>query len=122
MHNDLAERAEQMLTLWSSVAMRHIALGAACACGTGGVSLRLEDFELDIAGYLEDAGQRSEIPEVVAFFEALQQAGPRDQPLRQLLDDVQQERLPHAVGEWVMAKVERTLRSFAELHGAGARG
>jgi hypothetical protein len=122
MDDSLAQRAEQMLGLWSELAMRHIALGASCACGTGGVSLRLEDFELDIVGYLEDAGQRCAIVQVVEFFITLQQVGPQDQPLRRLLQDAQQERLPEVVGEWLLPKVERTLRSFAELHGSGSRG
>ena len=120
--DDLAVRAERMLTLWSQLAMRHVALGAACACGTGGVSLRLEDFELDIVGYLEDAGLRSGMAEVVAFFQALQVAAPRDQPLRRLLEDIEQNRVASAVSEWLLPKVERTLGSFAELHGPRAQG
>ncbi|XAH21596.1 hypothetical protein AAFF27_16400 [Xylophilus sp. GW821-FHT01B05] len=118
----LAQSAGQLLDLWSSLAMRHVALGAACACGTGGVSLRLEDFELDIADYLEDAGLRCGMDDVAAFFQAQQQAGPREQPLRRLLEDIESERVPHAVSEWLLPKVERTLRSFAELHGSDARG
>lgn len=120
--DDLALRADRMLTLWSQLAMRHVALGAACACGTGGVSLRLEDFELDIVGYLEDAGLRSGVPNVVAFFQTLQAEGPQDQPLRRLLDDVEQCRVPSAVSAWLLPKVERTLGSFAELHGPRSEG
>ncbi|KQX21412.1 hypothetical protein ASD05_17795 [Variovorax sp. Root434] len=122
MADDIAQRADEMLSLWSSLSMRHIALGSACACGTGGVSLRLDDFELDIVGYLEDAGLRSGVEEVVGFFVALQQTAARTQPLRSLLEDAMEERMPEAVGEWLMPKVERTLRSFAELHGPGERG
>ena len=122
MANDIARRADEMLSLWSSLSMRHVALGSACACGTGGVSLRLDDFELDIVGYLEDIGLRSGVTEVVDFFKDLQQAGPQAQPLRRLMEDAMEERLPDAVGEWLMPKVERTLRSFAELHGPGERG
>ena len=120
--DDLAQRADTLLDLWSSLATRHVALGAACACGVGGVSLQLADFELDIVGYLEDAGLRSGMPEIVAFFEALQQDSAQEQPLVRLLEDVRQERLPDAVSDWLLPKVERTLRSFAELHGGGSRG
>jgi hypothetical protein len=122
MADDIARRADEMLTLWSSLSMRHVALGSACACGTGGVSLRLDDFELDIVGYLEDVGLRSGVADVVGFFTVLGQTGERSQPLRQLLEDAMEGRLPEAVGEWLMPKVERTLRSFAELHGPGERG
>jgi hypothetical protein len=119
--DDLGQRADALLDLWSSLATRHVALGTACACGMGGISLQLVDFELDIVGYLEDAGLRSGLPEVVAFFEAMQQAVAADQPLVRLLEDVRQERLSPAVSDWLLPKVERTLRSFAELHGAGNR-
>ena len=120
--DDLSQRADALLDLWSSLATRHVALGAACACGVGGVSLQLVDFELDIVGYLEDAGLRSGMPAVVAFFEALQQAAAAEQPLVRLLEDVRQGRLLGAVSDWLLPKVERTLRSFAELHGPGSRG
>lgn len=121
MADDLAQRADRMLNLWSDLAMRHVALGGACACGTGGVSLRLEDFELDIVGYLEDAGLRCGVVEVVDFFHALQKAGAQDQPLRRLLYDAQQDQLPGAVAEWLLPRIERTLTSFSELHGSGSR-
>ena len=122
MADDLVQRADRMLGLWSDLSMRHVALGGACACGTGGVSLRLEDFEIDIVGYLEDVGLRCGVEEVVDFFTALQKAGTQDQPLRHLLHEVQQDRLPGVVAEWLLPKIERTLTSFSELHGAGARG
>jgi hypothetical protein len=120
--DDLGQRADTLLDLWSSLATRHVALGAACACGVGGVSLQLADFELDIVGYLEDAGLRSGVPEIVVFFETLQQHSAQEQPLVRLLEDVQQGRLPEALSDWLLPKVERTLRSFAELHGPGSRG
>ena len=120
--DEAVEQAGRLLDLWSALAMRHVALGTGCACGMGGVSLRLEDFELDIAGYLEDAGIRSGIDEVVRFFEAAQQAGPRDEPLRVLLRDVQEGRLSSVVTDWLLPRVERTLRSFAELHGPAIQG
>lgn len=117
--DDVEQRADALLDLWSRLATRHVALGAACACGMGGISLQLADFELDIVGYLEDAGLRSDVPEVVAFFNASQQAGAQDQPLLRLLEEVRQGRLPDAASDWLLPKVERTLRSFAELHGPG---
>ena len=122
MADGLAQRADHMLRLWSDLSMRHVALGGACACGTGGVSLRLEDFELDIVGYLEDGGLRCEVSAVADFFKALQQQGAQDQPLRSLLHDIEHGAMPEAVAEWLLPKIERTLTSFSELHGAGARG
>jgi hypothetical protein len=127
--DDLVQRAEQMLDLWSSLSMQHVALGAGCGCGIGGVSLRLDDFELDIVDYLGDAGVRSGVPEVEAYFKELQQRaqegssiGERAQPLRRLLDQARRGRLPGGVAEWLLPRVERTLRSYAELHGPRFEG
>lgn len=117
MADEFALRAERLLSLWSDLSMRHVALSGACACGTGGISLRLDDFELDIVGYLEDAALRSGVPALVGFFGDLQQAEARSQPLRQLLEDAGEGRLPEEVADWLLPKVEKTLRSFAELHG-----
>ncbi len=122
--DDLVQRAEHLLDLWSALSMQHVALGAGCGCGVGGISLRLDDFELDIVDYLGDAGTRSDVPEVAMFFTALQKSaeegasmGSRAQPLRRLLDQARRERLPASVAEWLLPKVEKTLRSYAELHG-----
>lgn len=126
---DFVQRAEQLLDLWSSLSMQHVALGAGCGCGMGGISLRLDDFELDIVDYLGDAGVRSGIPEVEAFFAALQQSaqegssmGSRAQPLRRLLDQARRDRLPRPVTEWLLPRAEKTLRSYAELHGPKLEG
>lgn len=122
--DDLVQRAEHLLDLWSALSMQHVALGAGCGCGVGGISLRLDDFELDIVDYLGDAGARSDVPEVVAFFTDLQaraeegaSMGSRAQPLRRLLDQARRARLPASVAEWLLPRVEKTLRSYAELHG-----
>jgi hypothetical protein len=126
---DLSQRAEHLLDLWSSLSMQHVALGAGCACGMGGISLRLDDFELDIVDYLADAGVRCGVPAVAAHFAAVQQRaeegssmGARAQPLRRLLDEVRSGLLPPDVAEWLVPKVEHTLRSYAELHGPKLEG
>lgn len=127
--DDLALRAEQLLDLWSSLSMQHVALGAGCACGMGGISLRLDDFELDIVDYLIDAGVRSGVAEVVTHFTEMQQRaeegqamGSRAQPLRRLLEEIRLGRLRSAVSAWLVPKVERTLNSYAELHGPKLEG
>ncbi|MBS7780931.1 hypothetical protein [Acidovorax sp. CCYZU-2555] len=113
-----AEHAERLLDLWCSLALRHVALGSACACGSGGVSLRLEDFELDIVDYLQDGGERCDDDQIAEWFRAHQDLTARQQPLRALLDEVLRERLPAPVAHWTLQRLERTLRSFAQLHGA----
>lgn len=119
MAESCAEQAERLLELWSALALRHVALGGACACGAGGVSLQLEDFELDIVDYLQDAGERHEAPDVAAWFQARQQQPPGPQPLRDLLDAVLTGAVPPPAAAWLLPRLERTLRSFAELHGGG---
>jgi len=114
--SESAQRARALQDLWSDLALRHIALGAGCGCGIGGVSLRLEDFELDIADYLEDAGLRSGVAEVVALF---QQPPAPQEPLRRLLQAVVDDEVHPVACEWLLPRVERTLRSFAQLHGPG---
>ena len=110
MASDHALQAGRLWDLWCALALRHVALGGACACGAGGISLRLEDFELDIVDYLQDGGERCEQPEVAAWFRA-----------RGLLDALGSGEVPQAVAQWALARLERTLRSFAEVHG-GAQG
>jgi hypothetical protein len=114
---ELEQQAGRLLDVWSALSTRHVALGAACACGMGGISLRLEDFELDIVGYLEDAGLRADVAEVVVYFAERQSADGQEHPLRRMLEDARHARLPRLVVEWLLPKVDRTLRSFAELHG-----
>lgn len=119
MADPCAEQAERLLELWSALALRHVALGGACACGAGGVSLRLEDFELDIVDYLQDAGERHDDAAVAAWFRARQAEAPTSQPLRDLLDAVLAGTVPAPAAAFLLPRLERTLRSFAELHGAG---
>jgi hypothetical protein len=118
--DELAEQAERLLEMWCSLALQHVALGSACACGAGGVSLRLEDFELDIVDYLQDGGERCEHAEVSQWFRARQGMAATHQPLRRLLEAVQTERMPEPVVRWMLARLERTLSAFAEMHGPGS--
>lgn len=118
--SDPAAQAALLWDLWCGLALRHVALGGACACGAGGISLRLEDFELDIVDYLQDGGERCEQPEVAHWFRARSGLEWGGQPLRGLLDVLGSDGVPAAVAQWALARLERTLRSFAEVHGGGA--
>lgn len=128
MDNAFAVRAHRLLDLWSGLSVRHVALGSACACCTGAVALRLDDFELDIVDYLDDAGRRSGIPEVAAFFDELNcgrrpmQPGPQGRPLVRMLERVEQGDVAEAVAAWLMPRLERTLESFAREHGPRRAG
>ena len=117
MASDVSQRAATLSRLWSELAVRHVALGSSCGCGAGGVSLQLIDFELDIVDYLEDAGLRSGVREVEEFFRARPTSQATGLPLQTLLEDLEQDTFAPEASAWLLARLERTLNSFAELHG-----
>ena len=113
-------RAERLANLWSRLSAQHVTLGAGCGCMVGGVSVSLEDFELDIADYLWAEGERLGETVVVAF---LLQPGPIDQqekPVATLLARLENAEADEAVTDWLLSRLTRTLDSFARLHGASS--
>jgi hypothetical protein len=119
--SDVPRRAATLSRLWSELAVQHVALGSSCGCGAGGVSLQLIDFELDIVDYLEDAGLRSGIAEVEAFFRAHPTAEAAGLPLQGLLEDLEKDHVEPVASHWLLGRLEKTLNSFAELHGGRLR-
>lgn len=123
MDADSRARGRRLLDLWSALSARHVAIGSACACCTGGVTLKLDDFELDIVDYLEDAGRRSGIPEVAAFFDALKvgnpptSPAPAPRPLVRMLERLAHGDVAGVAAAWLVPRLERTLESFAREHG-----
>ena len=110
-------RAERLANLWSRLSAQHVTLGAGCGCMTGGVSVSLEDFELDIADYLWAESERLGQTEVVAW---LLQPGPIEQqvkPVMSLLTRLEEGEADEAVADWLLTRLARTLDSFAKLHG-----
>ena len=110
-------RAERLANLWSRLSAQHVTLGAGCGCMTGGVSVSLEDFELDIADYLWAESERLGQNEVVAW---LLQPGPIDQqvkPVMTLLTRLEEGEADEVVADWLLTRLARTLDSFAKLHG-----
>ena len=110
-------RAERLAHLWSRLSAQHVTLGAGCGCMTGGVSVSLEDFELDIADYLWAEGERLGETVVVDF---LLQHGPINQqkkPVATLLARLEDGDADEAVADWLLSRLARTLDSFAKLHG-----
>lgn len=110
-------RAERLAHLWSRLSAQHVTLGAGCGCMVGGVSVSLEDFELDIVDYLWADSERLGEAAVVAFLLA---PGPIDQqikPVATLLDRLGAGEAEEAVADWLLTRLARTLDSFAKLHG-----
>ena len=122
MADDIAGQTERLLGLWSALALQHVALGAACACAMGGVSLRLEDFELDIADYLHAESDRLGEREVCAFLTVPGPIESQKNPVRDVLTRLEAGEASGAVAKWLLARLTRTLESFAKLHGPSASG
>lgn len=110
-------RAARLAQLWSRLSAQHVTLGAGCGCMVGGVSVSLEDFELDIADYLWAEGERLGENEVVVW---LLQPGPIEQqvkPVMNLLTRLEEGEADEVVANWLLTRLARTLDSFAKLHG-----
>lgn len=110
-------RAARLAQLWSRLSAQHVTLGAGCGCMVGGVSVSLEEFELDIADYLWAESERLGETEVVAFLLA---PGPIDQqrkPVMDLLSRLEEGDADERVADWLLTRLARTLDSFARLHG-----
>lgn len=118
-----ADSARQLLEVWQRLARQHVALGGAgCACGVGGVSLQLGDFEQDIVDFLFEHFERQGRADVVGFVRAhAARAGDALWSLPRLLTALGGEGgpppAPPAICEPLLARLGKTLNSFAKLHG-----
>ena len=121
---DLRAEARHLLSLWETLSRQHISMAAGCACGAGGVTLLLEDFEQDIADYLLGEAERNKRVEVIAFLRT--QAFMEDTQLwslfcllKGLIDEDGTVRPSAEVSCGLLKRLGRTLSSFAKLHGSG---
>ncbi len=110
-------RATRLAQLWSRLAAQHVTLGAGCGCMTGGVSVSLEDFELDIVDYLWAESERLGVTAVVGFLLAPGPINEQTKPVMGLLTRLEDGQADEAVADWLLTRLTRTLESFARLHG-----
>src|SRR5581483_4896460 len=61
--------ARRLLDTWERLGRAHTMIGGGCSCGLGGVVVALEDFEQDIADYLQAEAERLERGDVLALLE-----------------------------------------------------
>jgi hypothetical protein len=109
------DQAAYLCMLWHRLAAQHIALG--CACAMSGVTVTLEDFERDIADYFLARSEREGMTEVVDF---LLMQGPltmQPQAVRDILQRLSDGEASATVADWLLPRMNRTLQSYAELHG-----
>jgi len=122
-----AKQAQELLGLWSSLGRQHMSMGAGCSCGIGGITLRVQDSEQDIVDYLLGDAEKGRREDVIAYLNA-EGAGEEEGmwDLKRLLTGLAKQQgtpqLPEAVSAFLLERLSRTLRSFAELHGGAARG
>jgi hypothetical protein len=114
--------ALELLDIWQRVSSRHVSLGTSCACGIGGVTLQLQDFEQDIVDFVLGQAERNKRVDVIAYLKnnAFDPQGGRGNVglLLTNLSSAQDERdVQPDIPAFVLDKLGKTLRSFARLHG-----
>ena len=109
------DQARQLSALWHRLSAQHIALG--CSCLMGGISVTLEDFERDIADYLWAESERLGEPAVAAFLTAPGPIETQDKPVRLVLGRLETGEADPPVAEWLLARLTRSIESYARLHG-----
>jgi hypothetical protein len=108
-------QATYLSELWYRLSAQHIAMG--CSCGMSGISVTLEDFERDIADYLWAESERLNQTGVVEFLLSPGPIASQDKPVRQILQRLQDGEAAPQVAEWLLARMTKTIESYAKLHG-----
>ncbi|MFD0666711.1 hypothetical protein ACT80S_03240 [Ramlibacter sp. MAHUQ-53] len=109
------QQAAYLAELWHRLSAQHIALG--CSCTMSGISVTLEDFERDIADYLWAESERLGQAAVVAFLLAPGPVSEQVQAVRGILARLEADEAEDAVAEWLLARLTKTIESYAKLHG-----
>jgi len=109
------QQASRLSDLWHRLSTQHVALG--CACSMAGVSVTLEDFERDIGDYLWTEAERLGQPAAVALLLASGPMGGQTQPIRECLRRLQESDADANAAAWLLARLTKTLESYAALHG-----
>lgn len=108
--------ARELLDIWDRLARQHVALAGSCACSVGGVTLQLQDFEQDIVDYLLGQAERNARADVVALLRERGGAEDGKWSIGALLASLAGAPGNDA-GAFLVARLGKTLRSFAKLHG-----
>lgn len=108
-------QAAYLAELWHRLSAQHIALG--CSCTMSGISVTLEDFERDIADYLWAEAERLGQDKVVEFLLAPGPIAGQDQAIRNILARLEAGEAQDEVADWLLARMTKTIESYAKLHG-----
>jgi hypothetical protein len=118
--DESASEAGQLLESWERLGRAHMMIGAACACGIGGVVVALEDFEQDIADYLQGEAERLDRADVLKYLNEQGREG-EQWSISKLLAGLAgpARRATHAAeADFLLKRLARTLQSFEKLHGS----
>ena len=110
------QQAAYLSGLWNRLSGQHVAMG--CSCTMSGLSVTLEDFELDIADYLWAESERLGQADVVAFLLAPGPIASQNQAIRNILSRLEDdEEVSESVTDWLLPRMKKTIESYAKLHG-----
>ncbi len=119
--SDSAQEARRLLETWDRLGRAHMMIGAGCSCGMGGVVVALEDFEQDIADYLQSEAERLDRHDVLKCLEEQAREGDLWSISKLLLGLAQPTGAGFCepgAGIFVLERLARTLSSFEKLHGS----
>lgn len=117
----LAIRALHLLGRWGRVARGHVALGAGCGCGFGGmIGVTVGDFEPEVLDFLHDRFAR-DVPALAALFASIGFRDGAGGSLEALLGALARADVPSKLLAPLLDQVETSIESFEAVH-AGGRG
>jgi hypothetical protein len=82
-----------------------------------GISVTLEDFERDIADYLWAESERLGQARVVDFLLAPGPMAEQERAIRAILARLEAGQAEDEVADWLLARMSKTIESYAKLHG-----
>ena len=119
--NDGTLEARRLLDTWDRLGRAHMMIGAGCSCGIGGVAVALEDFEQDIADYLQAEAERLDRHDVLKYLQEQAREGELWSISRLLVGIAQPtdfQAYESGASTFLLERLSRTLQSFEKLHGS----
>jgi hypothetical protein len=119
--SESALEARRLLETWERLGRAHMMIGAGCSCGIGGVVVALEDFEQDIADYLQAEAERLDRHDVLKYLAEQAREGELwsiSKLLAGLAQPMDSEIYGPGASAFVLERLARTLQSCEKLHGS----
>jgi hypothetical protein len=119
-HESIRE-ARRLMDTWDRLGRAHMMIAAGCSCGIGGVVVALEDFEQDIADYLQAEAERLERHDVLMLLGEHAREGELwsiSKLLGGLAHPPRSGFCEPRSSTFLLERLARTLDSFEKLHGS----